>query len=198
MKKNTISLLSIAISAVIVATGCESSENSAVSWNSTSSTSETVTPSAPNNNAGTGATVGSSSASDQVPFSSLQWTYGGINGSGASHSGVSIGGMSCSGPANENGNVSWKYSPDLGAWGVSYTDHTQAYFCFFIKESDGVWRGGKLDWISSSRTSRNFHNISGHYLGWKVNAGSPAQVAMLILNKDCKRRSNVITTTWSF
>lgn len=191
MTKNTISLLSLAIAAIIVATGCESSENSAVSWNDSSSSADTSTSTSDS-------TSGSTSASDQVPFSSLQWTYGGINGSGASHSGVNISGMRISGPATRSGSVSWKFDSDLSNWGVSYTDHTHAYFCFFIKEKDGVWRGGKLDWISSSRTSRDFHNIEGKYQGWTMaNAGNPTQVAMLILNKDCKRRSNVITATWS-
>ncbi|MBQ2282403.1 MAG: hypothetical protein II332_06525 [Kiritimatiellae bacterium] len=194
MTKKTISLLSLAISAIIIATGCEKSENSAIGWNSSSSSSSTS--SSPST---TTPDSGSASASDQVPFSSLQWSYGGINGSGASHSGVNISGMSCSGPADASGNVAWKYDTDMSAWGCSY-EELGGYFCFFIKEKDGVWRGGKLDWISSSRSSRNFHNINPNkYHGWTVsNSTSPTQVAMLILNKDCKRRSNVITTTWAF
>lgn len=196
MTKYTTSLFSLAIAAVLITTGCESSDNSAVTWNTATASVDNSSASNTQNN--TKPSTGSSSASDQVSFGSLQWVYGGINGAGASHSGVSISSMSISGPPSENGNVSWKYNSNLSAWGVSFDDHTKAYFCFFVKERDGVWRGGKLDWISSSRSSRNFHNISGKYLGWRMNANSPAQVAMLILHTDCKRRSNVITTTWAF
>ncbi len=199
MSKKSLSLLSLAIATIIVTAGCESSENSAVAWNtSTASVDNSSSSSSNNQGNNTTPTTGSSSASDQISFGSLQWVYGGIDGSSASHSGVSISSMSISGPPTENGNVSWKYNPDLSAWGVSFDDHTKAYFCFFVKEKDGVWRGGKLDWISSSRTSRNFHNISGKYLGWRMNANNPCQVAMLILSTDGRRRSNVITTTWNF
>lgn len=190
MKKNTISLLSIAISAVIVATGCESSENSAVSWNSTSPMSETVTP---NNNAGTGATVGSSSASDQVAFSSLNWVYGGFNGSGASHDKVSIKGLRM----NSSG-LSYSYSTDLSAWGISFDDCNGALICMFVKNNKGQWVGGKIDWISSSRVTRDFHNVHGHYNGWTLSdVPNPTDACIVIVHKDGKRRSNVISTTWS-
>lgn len=190
MKKNTISLLSLVIAAVFVATGCESTENSAVSWNaqSNSNSSSVSTPTTDNS-----ASTGSASASDQVAFSSLNWVYGGFNGSGASHDKVSIKGLKM----NSSG-LSYAYSTDLSAWGIGHTDSSAALICMFVKNNSGRWVGGKIDWISSSRLSRDFHNVFSGYNGWTLSdVPNPCDACIVIVHKDGKRRSNVISTTWS-
>lgn len=190
MKKNTISLLSLVIVAVFVATGCESTENSAVSWNtqSNSNSSSVSTPTTDNS-----ASTGSASASDQVAFSSLNWVYGGFNGSGASHDQVSIRNLKM----NASG-LSYAYTTDLSAWGVSFDDCNAALICMFVKNNKGQWVGGKIDWISSSRVTRDYHNVYGHYNGWTLSdVPNPCNACIVIVHKDGKRRSNVISATWT-
>lgn len=199
-------LLLLAACALI---GCENADTEkGVSWNGSSrpaapAATAPATPTAPkqpssSSSASSSATSGNTGASgadavgDSVPFSALRWSFGGVNGSGASPSGAVIAGLSCS-----KTGLSFRYRTDLSVWGRGYTQAGD-YACFFVQKSDGTWVGGKFDWISSSRTTRGFENIFGHYNGWSL-AGvpNPCKVAFLVLNHDCKRRSNVISGTWS-
>ena len=60
-------------------------------------------------------------------------------------------------------------------------------------EQDGKWVGGKFDWISTSRTTRDFANIRSGYNGWDPSAISKAdRCAFVVVSKDGKRRTNVI------
>ena len=163
----------------------------------TSATSATTTTTAAGNNiatrslpTGTPATTGG--VADAVPFSSLSWSFGGVSGSGAKQSGVVISGLSCS----KNG-LSFRYNKDLSAWGRSKSSAGDIA-CLFVQRSNGSWVGGKFDWISSSRTTRDFKNIYENYHGWSL-AGvpNPCNVAFVILSGDCKRRSNVISGRWA-
>ena len=57
----------------------------------------------------------------------------------------------------------------------------------------GKWIGGKFDWISTSRTSRDFKNVSDGYNGWDKGAiGKAAKYAFVIVSRDGKKRTNVI------
>lgn len=152
------------------------------SSSSTSSTSSIATRTVP---APTG-------AADQVSFGALRWTFGGIDGSGASKTSAAIGGLSASG-----GGMTYRWAgPTLSSWGLSNTS-AGAYACFFVQRSDGAWVGGKFDWISTSRTSRSFENILHGYHGWTL-AGvpNPCPCAFVIVSSDRKKRTNVIASTW--
>jgi hypothetical protein len=151
-------------------------------------------------NAGTDADADASLPGDQMPYSSLKWTFGGFTkGANARHSGVHISSLSFA-PSK----LSFKYVKDLSAWGLSYTD-ASALSCMFVQKTDGTWVGGKFDWISSSRTSRGF---TGHitpdpktgktYNGWSL-AGvpNPCKAAFVIVSSDGTKRSNVIVGNWS-
>jgi hypothetical protein len=130
---------------------------------------------------------------DQVPFGSLSWTFGGKpNGRGARNGGVII-----SGARFSAGGVSFSYAKDLSAWGCS-PGELGGIACLFVRKSNGQWVGGKFDWISSSRRSRDFANVYGGYEGWSL-AGvpNPCAAAFVIVSPDGKRRSNVITGTWN-
>lgn len=140
----------------------------------------------------TGGLPAAAGVGDAVPYSSLRWSFGGVSGSGAKQSGVVISGLSCS----RNG-LSFRYSKDLSAWGRSKSAASDIA-CLFVQRSDGAWVGGKFDWISSSRTTRDFKNIYEKYHGWSL-AGvpNPCNVAFVIVSGDCKRRSNVISGRWA-
>lgn len=131
-------------------------------------------------------------AADQVPFGSLKWRYGGVNGSGARASGVAISSASFS-----SGGMSFKYVRDLSAWGYS-SGALGGYACLFVQNQSGAWVGGKFDWISSSRKSRDFKNVYGGYAGWSLaDVPNPCNAAFVIISPDAKKRSNVIVGTWS-
>jgi hypothetical protein len=206
-------LLAAAAIPLLFLLGCEESGSGGGSgtWNeppkptTTQSASPTTRPSsapatrsAPTpttQNGGGGGSGGGESGmvgADQVPFGSLKWAYGGKpNGAGARNGGVVI-----SGARFSEGGVSFTYAKNLSAWG--YADNALGgVACLFVQKSNGQWVGGKFDWISSSRKSRDFANVYGGYEGWSL-AGvpNPCTAAFVIISPDGKRRSNAIVGTW--
>lgn len=155
----------------------------------TRSGSKTTTTQAPAPSPSPSGDVGA----DQVPFGSLSWTFGGKPvARGARNGGVVI-----SGARFSAGGVSFSYVKDLSAWGYS-NGALGGVACLFVQKSNGQWVGGKFDWISSSRRSRDFANVYGGYGGWSL-AGvpNPCRAAFVIVSSDGKRRSNVIAGTWN-
>lgn len=164
----------------LIFAGCESSDDT--NWSQAAAPVEATTDAATD-----------AAAGDAVAFSSLNFSYGGFNGSSAQISSATIGNLRVS---NDGLSYSW-VGDDLSAWGLSDGDSSGALACFFIKENSGGWNGGKMDWISSSRTSRDFHNITTGYHGWTLSkAPNPCEVAFVIVSKDGRKRTNVISTTW--
>lgn len=152
-------------------------------------TQSAAKPAATSSSSGSGGAVGG----DQVPFGSLKWVYGGKpNGSGARNGGVVI-----SGARFSSRSVSFSYVHDLSAWGYS-SGALGGIACLFVQKTNGQWVGGKFDWISSSRRSRGFENVFGGYSGWSLDGvPNPCAAAFVIVSPDGKRRSNVISGTWS-
>lgn len=197
-------LLIGACASIIIFSGCESADVNGNFWQqkeegaADQSNKETQQPTDPaknnddSSNGDSSETDDLSNPGDQVPFSSLKFTYGDFKGGGARQSGVSISGLRLS----SNG-LSFKYERDLGAWGLSYTD-ASAIACFFMQKADGSWVGGKSDWISSSRKTRDLNNVYAGYNGWTLSGiPNPTQAAFVIISRDGKKRSNVISGTWS-
>lgn len=130
-------------------------------------------------------------AADAVPFSSLKWTYANWSGAGAKKTSASIGGLRCSG-----WNLSYRWTgPTLSSWGLA--DNTaNAVACVFVNKN-GTWVGGKIDWISTSRTSRSLKQCV-EYRNWNLNGvPNPCSIAFVIVSQDGKKRTNVIAGTWS-
>ena len=191
--------------AMVLLMGCESGDSNGNFWkektdpvdSSTStstptSTSTETSPSTPAPSQPTTPTDDSGGASDEVPYSAFSFTYGGVNGSGASLSSPRISGLRISGV---HMSYSWA-GPNLSSWGMS-SSQADALCCLFVQKSDGAWVGGKFDWISSSRTSRDLGHVTGGYGGWSL-AGvpNPCNAAFVIISADGRRRSNVIAGTW--
>ena len=127
---------------------------------------------------------------DEVDFASLDWCWGGFKGGSAKEvSGCQIGSLKVSG-----GNMSYKWvrggCEKLGATSSTDADHTPcALFC----KIGGKWKGGKWEWISTSRTTRGLKNIEEGYGGWdKTAISKAAEYAFVIVSSDGKKRSNVI------
>lgn len=165
--------------------------SAAAAQNSTASSA--TTPSATTTPAATTSNDNSGSIADAMSFNSLRWVYGGKPyAGGAQKTGVDITGLSVS----KNG-LSFRYVHDLSAWGYGHWD-LGGIACLFVRNDKGQWVGGKFDWISSSRQSRNFTNVNEGYAGWTL-AGvpNPCSVAFLIVSPDGRRRSNVLVGTWA-
>jgi hypothetical protein len=77
----------------------------------------------------------------------------------------------------------------LGA--VSARDYSHTIAAAFYWDGE-AWIGGKFDWISTSRTSRDFTNIKDGYHGWNWRAFVDAERrAFCIVSSDGKKRTNL-------
>ncbi len=136
------------------------------------------TPTAP------GATV------DAVPYSSLNWSMGGFNGSKAVlHEGVEIGSLNV---GRDGMSYRWVRGgcEQLGA--ADKGDASKTLACLFYLDASGKWQGGKFDWISTSRTTRDFKNIHSGYNGWNAAAFDAATEFAFVIVGTNGRRTNVI------
>lgn len=125
-------------------------------------------------------------------FTELNFVVGGFNGSSASWDGsAEITNLTVS-----NG-LTYQWAKggceNLGA--SNRTDASKTIACLFCKVNN-VWVGGKFDWISSSRTFRDFKNIKENYHGWDMSMIEEATAyRFVIISSDGKRRTNVIEVT---
>ena len=100
--------------------------------------------------------AGASDAADAADFSALDWCWGSFKGGGAQPvDGCRIGSLRVT-----SGGLSYKWEQGgcerLGA--TSREDYSQTLACLFVR-IDGRWLGGKVDWISTSRTTRDHKHI---------------------------------------
>lgn len=89
--------------------------------------------------------------------------------------------------------LSYKWAKgNLSNWGLAYDDASALAIIGY--EKDGQWKFCKFDWISSSRTTRDYKNINSGYNG--INADeffSAKHHGFFIMSKNGKKRTNVIT-----
>lgn len=124
---------------------------------------------------------------DGVAFSSLSWRFGGFNGAGAALSTPRIASLS----AKASG-LSFKWQTGLSSWGLA-NDDASAIAALFVQTPDASWIGGKFDWISTSRSTRDFKNIYSGYNGWSLSGlENPCPACFVVVSKDGKKRSNVL------
>ena len=127
-------------------------------------------------------------AADAVNFAALKWCWGAFDGSKAAEdAGARIGSLKVSASG-----LSYKWEKGgcerLGASSASDASCLACLFC-----SDGsAWRGGKFDWISTSRTTRDMKNVEDGYNGWDAGTFRSAKAyAFVIVSKDGRKRTNV-------
>ena len=120
----------------------------------------------------------------------IAWKYGGVDGSRAVETAAArIGSLRIT-----SDGLSYKWEAGgceaLGATSRTDCDHTLA--CAFWWDGSR-WVGGKFDWISTSRTTRDFKNIRDRYHGWDPDRFFAAKRrAFCILSKDGRKRTNLI------
>ena len=130
---------------------------------------------------------------DAVDYASLRWSMGGFNGARAvRHDGVEIGGLNV---GRDGMSYRWVRGgcEQLGA--PSRTDSSKTLACIFYRDGSGAWVGGKFDWISTSRTTRDFKNIHDGYNGWNAAEFDAATEFAFVIVGTGGRRSNVIRGT---
>ena len=127
---------------------------------------------------------------DAVDYASLRWSMGGFNGTRAvRHDGVEIGGLNV---GRDGMSYRWVRGgcEQLGAG--SKGDSSKTLACIFYRDGSGAWVGGKFDWISTSRTTRDFKNTHSGYNGWNAAAFDAATEFAFVIVGTGGRRSNVI------
>lgn len=209
MKSGFSPLLFAAFAAGLFSSGCEDADPKAgVSWNGAAKPAtqqEQPAETEESAESATGTDGTGEGATDEVPFSSLNWVYGGVNGGTARPSTVTIAGLALRGRT-----LSFRYVVDLAVWRdlsprYAVASDTPALACLFVKNNAGRWVGGKFDWIGSSRNTRPLGNVADPgpngkaYGGWTL-AGvpNPCECAFVIVSSDGKRRSNVLYATWAW
>ena len=129
---------------------------------------------------------------DAVDFASLVWKFGGVDGSKAKLSAPRISGLKAG-----KESISYKWDVTLSAWGLDDDDSDNALACWFVTREDGSIVGGKFDWISTSRKTRDFKNVLTGYQGWSLEGvPNPCQAYFVVVSKDARKRSNIVATEW--
>lgn len=130
-------------------------------------------------------------AATAAPSASLVYRYGGFDGSRAAEDpATQIAGLHIS-----RSRLSYKWAKgSLRNWGLA-DSQAHALACAFYWDGR-QWIGGKFDWISTSRTTRDWTNLDGGYHGWNADAfWSAPKRAFCIVSKDGRKRTNLIETT---
>lgn len=127
---------------------------------------------------------------DETDFSQMDFCYGGFNGSNACFDErVKIKNLRV---YSSKMTYSWVEGCSLKAWGLE-PGKAKALACIFFKDSKGNWKGGKFDWISTNRLSRDFSNINSGYNNWDPSGFNNAlEFAFCIVSENRKYRSNLI------
>jgi hypothetical protein len=119
----------------------------------------------------------------------MRWTFGGFDGSRAVETpDAQVGGvrMDAKGMRYE-----WKKGGCEALGAVSARDYSHTIAAAFYWDG-AAWVGGKFDWISTSRTTRDFANIKDGYNGWNWRAFVDApRRAFCIVSADGKKRTNL-------
>ena len=123
-----------------------------------------------------------------VENAKFDWCYGGLNGSKAvEDANAQIKDLKISG---NNMSYGWTKG-NLRGWGLADSS-ADALACVFYKDGK-TFKGGKFEWISYSRKTRSFGNITARYNGWDPNKFFAAtEYAFCICSKDGKKRTNYI------
>lgn len=124
---------------------------------------------------------------DEIDYATLDWCWGGISAKNAQLvETCQIGNLHCT-----SSGLSYKWvsggCEDIGAANRS---DSSCLACLFVKQNNS-WKGGKIDWISSSRTTRDFVNPNSGYHGWDPTAIANASEFAFVIIKGNKR-SNII------
>lgn len=128
---------------------------------------------------------------DAIDFARLDWTFGGFDGSKAKLDSPRLSGLKAGSKS-----ISYKWKTGLSGWGLANAD-AGALACFFVERDDGSVVGGKFDWVSTSRATRNLTNVFEGYHGWSLDGvPNPAKCYFVVVSSDGRKRSNIVEAEW--
>ena len=128
---------------------------------------------------------------DSADFSAFQWKFGGVDGSKAKLDSPRVADLRASASS-----LSYKWEVGLRGWGLA-NSQADALACLFVERSDGTIVGGKFDWVSTSRRTRDLKNVFGGYQKWSLEGvPNPCRIHFVVLSADGRKRSNVVSATW--
>lgn len=123
----------------------------------------------------------------------LNFCYGGVNGVNAIEDpNCQIQNLRINGQHGLS--YQWKDGKTMKAWGEKSPSDIIGLACAgYFDPSTGKWNVGKFDWISSSRLTRDFKNISTRYQGWEPDRFYNAKdKCFFIMEPNGKRRTNIL------
>ncbi len=86
---------------------------------------------------------------------------------------------------------SWASTTKLEVWGLGYTEAGALAVAGWFDGKE--WKCAKFDWISSSRTTRDWINVNSGYNGFNPAAFFGAQKhCFFIMSSNGRKRSNII------
>lgn len=120
----------------------------------------------------------------------IEWTYGGLNASSAKEDpNVQIANF-----AMNFKSMTFTWTKGMSAWGYEHSDPKGIACVFLWDDGKKCWVGGKFEYISTSRTSREWTNIKNKYGGWDYSKFMAAKKhAFCVVSGDFKKRTNLIT-----
>lgn len=125
----------------------------------------------------------------QEPPPRIRWACGGFDGSRAKETpDAQVGGVRMDAKGMR---YKWTRGGCEALGAVSPRDYSNTVACAFYWNGE-EWIGGKFDWVSTSRTTRDFVNIKDGYHGWNWRAFVDAERrAFCIVSADGKKRTNL-------
>ena len=135
------------------------------------------------------AAPGGAAASDPLPPGSVSWCYGGFNGSRAAHDPrCRVSSLRVNNPSG----LSLRWESGIPAdWARGQGGFVVV--ALFFQAADGAWKGGKIDWIDTARSTRDLKNPAAGYGGWNWGEYLAARKhALVVVSADGKKRSNWI------
>lgn len=128
-----------------------------------------------------------SSSVPSVKKMKISWCYGGFDGSRANEdSNVKISNFKM-----DNRAMSIHWDKGMSAWGYGNTDPKGIACVFFYDDKSDTWFGGKFEFISTSRSTREWKNIKDKYKGWDYNKFISAKKhCFCVVAGDGKKRTN--------
>lgn len=143
-----------------------------------------------NRGQGGGGGAAESVADPLPPGGAVSWCYGSFKGGGAQRVlACRIAGLKVTASGLY---YSWQ-GGGCEALGAPDASTASCIAAVFYQAADGSWRGGKFDWISTSRRARSFENVRAGYGGWNASEFFASRKhAFVIVSADGKKRSNWI------
>lgn len=129
---------------------------------------------------------------DDVDFSKLVW-HGDFDGSRAVLDAPRLSCLTFHG----NEEVTFRWDVGMENWGFARGD-ASGVFSMFFQHADGVWRGGRMEWVSTSRTQRDLANLSDPKFHFDISTlPNPCRGAIVVHNgRAGTKRSNVVAGMW--